>query len=125
MIKAARRKLEVLMPAAMRLAKYQSRAVGNPTAIWGKQDKNACVVDADESMRQRLEGAVHTPHHDHMTAKGTNSMAHNSLIHKFIPMPRAMKILDAKAAVVKEWEKLEKIPAWQLTKSQKQERSYR
>ena len=27
-----------------------------------------------------------------------------------------MKIPDAKAAVDKEWEKLEKIPAWQLTK---------
>ena len=27
-----------------------------------------------------------------------------------------MKIPDAKAAVEKEWKKLEKIPAWQLTK---------
>ena len=31
-------------------------------------------------------------------------------------MAQAMKILDAKAAVLKECEKLEKIPAWQLTK---------
>ena len=31
-------------------------------------------------------------------------------------MPQAMKIPAAKAAVVKEWEKLEKIPSWQLTK---------
>ena len=31
-------------------------------------------------------------------------------------MLEAMKIPDAKAAVDKEWEKLEKIPAWQLTK---------
>ena len=31
-------------------------------------------------------------------------------------MPQAMKIPAAKAAVVKEWEKLEKIPAWDLTK---------
>ena len=34
----------------------------------------------------------------------------------FIPMPQAMKIPAAKAAVDKEWEKLEKIPAWDLTK---------
>ena len=27
-----------------------------------------------------------------------------------------MKIPDAKAAVDKEWEKLEKLPAWQVTK---------
>ena len=31
-------------------------------------------------------------------------------------MPQAMKIPAAKAAVVKEWEKLEKISAWNLTK---------
>ena len=31
-------------------------------------------------------------------------------------MPQAMKILAAKAAMDKEWEKLEKIPAWDLTK---------
>ena len=31
-------------------------------------------------------------------------------------MPQALKIPDAKAAVDKEWEKLEKILAWDLTK---------
>ena len=31
-------------------------------------------------------------------------------------MPQAMKIPAAKAAVDKEWEKLEHIPAWDLTK---------
>ena len=36
-------------------------------------------------------------------------------VHKFIPMPQAMKIPDAKAALEKEWEKLEKFSAWQLT----------
>ena len=38
------------------------------------------------------------------------------MVHKFIPMPQAMKIPAAKAAVDKEWEKLEKISAWNLTK---------
>ena len=38
------------------------------------------------------------------------------LVHKFIPMPQAMKIPAAKAAVDKEWEKLEKISVWNLTK---------
>ena len=32
-------------------------------------------------------------------------------------MPQAMKIPTAEAAVDKEWEKLEKIPAWDLTKA--------
>ena len=30
------------------------------------------------------------------------------LVHKFIPLPQAMQIPEAKAAVDKEWEKLEK-----------------
>ena len=38
------------------------------------------------------------------------------LVHKFIPLPQAMKIPAANAAVDKEWEKLEKIRAWDLTK---------
>ena len=36
------------------------------------------------------------------------------MVHKFIPIPQAMKISAAKAAVDKEWEK--KIPAWDKTK---------
>ena len=37
-------------------------------------------------------------------------------IYLIFPMPQAMKIPAAKAAVDKEWEKLEKISAWNLTK---------
>ena len=36
--------------------------------------------------------------------------------HKFIPMPQAMKIPDAKAALDKEWKKMHTLPAWQLEK---------
>ena len=46
--------------------------------------------------------------------KGDNSLQHYNLVHKIIPMPQAMKI--PAAAVEKEWEKLEKIPAWDTTK---------
>ena len=48
--------------------------------------------------------------------KGDKSLQHYNFVHKFIPMPQAMKIPAAKAAVDKEWEKLEKISAWNLTK---------
>ena len=37
-------------------------------------------------------------------------------MHKFTPVPQAMKFPDAKAAADKEWEELEKLSAWQLTK---------
>ena len=40
-----------------------------------------------------------------------NSLQHYNLVHKFIPMPQAMKIPAAKATVDKDWEKLEKILA--------------
>ena len=36
------------------------------------------------------------------------------MVHKFIPMPQAMKILAAKDAVDKELKKLETIPAWNV-----------
>ena len=55
-------------------------------------------------------------HEDHIAGKGENSLQHYNLVHKFIPVPQAMKIPTAKAAVDKEWEKLEKISAWNLTK---------
>ena len=48
--------------------------------------------------------------------KVENSLQHHNLVHKFIPMPQAMKIPAAKAAVDKEWEKLEKFSSWNLTK---------
>ena len=48
--------------------------------------------------------------------KEKNSLQYYNLVHKFIPMPQAMKIPEAKAAVDKDWEKLEKISAWNLTK---------
>ena len=52
----------------------------------------------------------------HIAGKGDNSLQHENLVHKFIPMPQAMKIPAAKAAVDKEWETMEKISAWNLTK---------
>ena len=55
-------------------------------------------------------------HEDHIAGKGNNSLQHYNLVRRFIPMPQAMKIPAAKAAVDKEWEKLEKISAWNLTK---------
>ena len=45
-----------------------------------------------------------------------NSLQHYNLVHMFVLVPQAMKIPAAKAAVDKEWEKLEKISAWNLTK---------
>ena len=80
------------------------------------QTKLVCILEADESTRMRMGNSIPHNHEDHIAGKGENSLQHYNLVHKFIPMPQAMKIPAAKVAVDKEWEKLEKISAWNLTK---------
>ena len=58
-----------------------------------------------------MEESLPKYHEDHIAGKGYNSLQHYNMVHNF-PMPQAMKIHAAKAAVDKEWEKLEKIQAW-------------
>ena len=48
-----------------------------------------------------MEGAPRRYHEDHIAGNGVNSLSHYSLVHKFIPMPQAVNIPDAKAAVEK------------------------
>ena len=83
-------------------------------------DKNktklACILEAHESTRMRMGNSISSNHEDHIAGKGENSLQHYNLVHKFILVPQAMRIPAAKAAVDKEWEKLEKISAWNLTK---------
>ena len=74
----------------------------------------ACVVEARESARKHLERTLPKDREDRI--EGINSLSHYNLVRKFIPMRRALKIPVAKAAVDKEWEKLEKLPALQMTK---------
>ena len=76
----------------------------------------ACILEADESKRLRMGESLPNHHEGHIAGKGNNSLQHYNLVHKFIPMPQAKKNPAVKAAVDKEWEKLEKISAWNLTK---------
>ena len=86
----------------------------------GGSDKNkrklACILEANESTRMRMGNSIPSNHEDHFEGRGENSLQHYNLVHKFIPVRQAMKIPAAKAAVDKEWEKLEKISAWNLAK---------
>ena len=52
--------------------------------------------------------------------KGMNSLSHYNLVQKFIPMPQAVKIPDARAAVVKGWEKIRENTSMAAGESQKQ-----
>ena len=44
-----------------------------------------------------MGNSVPNYHEDHIAGKGDNSLQHYNLVHKFIPMPQAMKIPAAKA----------------------------
>ena len=76
----------------------------------------SCIAEAHESTRPRIESNTKRSHEDHVAGKGQNSVLQYNSVHKFIAVPQAMKILDAKAAVDKEWKKLETVPAGQLDK---------
>ena len=119
-IKNAWKKLEVPMDAAMPCKKKTKKHSGLQETE-AKSDesnkipktKHACIVEARECRRKRLESSLPKIHEDRK----------QRTLHKFIPMPQA--IPDAKAAVRKEWNKLETIPAWQLDKvKSKKERLY-
>ena len=116
-IKNARKKLETSVAPAMtccKIAKNCGSGASNKI-----QTKLACILEADESTRMRMGNSI--PHHreDHIAGKGENSLQHYNLVHKFIPMPQAMKIPAAKDAMDKEWEKIGEKFGVELDKSQK------
>ena len=116
-INNARKKLETPVAPAMlcKISKNNHNWVTHGASNKIKT-RLACILEGSESTWLRMGEPLPTHHEDHIAGKGDNSPRHYNLVHKFIPMPQAMKIPAAKAAVDKEWEKLEKISAWNLTK---------
>ena len=96
-MKNARTKLEVPMPAAMH-CKIRRGMYKKLVAILIL----ACIVEDDNPTRNRMERTLHKGHEDKVAGRGMNSLSHYNLVHKFIPMPQTMKIPDAKVAVDKE-----------------------
>ena len=111
-IKNARKKLETSVAPAMPCKIMKNCGSGASNKI---KTKLACILEAGESTRMRMGNSIPHDHEDHIAGKGENPLQHYNLVHKFNPMPQAMKIPAAKAAVDKEWEKLEKMSAWNLT----------
>ena len=119
-IRNAMKKLEVPVEAAMpcqmgtenRLQKLRETASESDESSNILKTKHPCIVEAHESTRNE----------DHIAENGSNLISHDDLLHQFIPMPQGMKILEAKEAVDQEWEKLEKLLAWQFVQSVKSKR---
>ena len=113
-IKNARKKLETSVALAMPCKIMKNCGSGASNKI---KTKLACILEANESTRMRMGNSMPHYHQHHFAGKRQlNSLQHDYLVHKIFPMPQAMKISAAKAAVDNEWEKLEKISAWNLTK---------
>ena len=113
-IKNARKKLETSVALAMpcKITK-SSKNCGNGAS---NKIKTKLACRGSESTRLRMGESLPNHHEDHIAGKGDSSLQHDNLVHKYIPMPQARKIPAAKAAVNKEWENLEKLSAWTLTK---------
>ena len=79
---------------------WHREIVANPTKP--KKTKHACIVEAGASTTKLVECTLPKDHEDHIAEKGFNSISHCNLMHKFVPMPQAMKIPDVKAATDKE-----------------------
>ena len=109
-IRNARSKLETPMAPAMpckTCKKSKNGEIRSKTNDF--KSKFACILEASESTRMRMEESLPKYHEDHIAGRGDNSLQHYNLVHKFIPMPQAMKIPAAEAAVDKEWENWRKL----------------
>ena len=122
-MKNARRKLEIPMPPAMP-CKTPVNCRGETCRNVDKhKTKYACIVDAKESMRIRLEGVPHRYHENHIAAKGINSLSRQNSVHKFIPKRQALKNTECKGSSGK-WENW-RTYGMAAGKSKKQERGDR
>ena len=70
------------MPCKLQRDKYRETC----RTVEEHKTKYACIVEADESVRKRMEGSPHKNHDDHIPGKGMNSLSHYNLVHTFIPM---------------------------------------
>ena len=103
-IRHARKKLETPLAPAVPCKTFKTCKHGETRSKTNDfKPKFACILETSESTRMRMEESLLNYHEDHIAGIGDNSLQHYHLVHKFIPMPQAMKIPAAKAAVDKEW----------------------
>ena len=94
-IKNACKKLETSVALAMPSKIVKNCGSGTSNKI---QTKLACILEADESTRMRMVNSIPPNHEDHIAGKGENSLQHYNLVHKFNPMPQAMKNPSSKSS---------------------------
>ena len=84
-------KLEVPMPASMPCRTRREKYGENCSSSGTRKTKYACIVEADESARKRMERTQHKDHADHTAVNGISSSNHYDLVHNFIFLPKQWK----------------------------------
>ena len=80
------------MAPAMSLQNFSELRIGWLVVNPMRSNQNLRVFfEASGSTRLRMAESLPTHHEDHIAGKGNNSLQHYNLVHKFIPMPQAMK----------------------------------
>ena len=112
-IKNARKKLETSVALAMpcKILKNCGSGASNKIKI-----KLACILEASEPTRMRMGESLYQNIMRTILQEKVTIHCSTTIWYTIFPMHQAMKIPAAKAAVDKEWEKLEKFSAWNLTK---------
>ena len=92
-IKNARKKLDTSVAPVLCFVRLWRtvRIVGMVVNPIRPNQKLACILEASESARLRMGESLPTHHEDHLTGKGDNSLQHYKMVHKFIPMPQAIR----------------------------------
>ena len=93
---------------------WMAESTGRPVARMMITSQNWRVSWKHRNPRECVWKKLHQKFMKTTLQEEGHSLQHYNLVHKLTPMPQAMKIPEAKAAVDKEWEKLEKISAWDL-----------
>ena len=88
-IKNARKKLETSVAPAMP-CKNNEKIVGVMETTKLKQNLRV-ILEADETTRLCMGNSIPHYHQNHIAGKGESSLQHYKLVHKFVPLPQAMK----------------------------------
>ena len=103
-MKNAHKNLEVPLESAMPCIIASKHEETRGAHDSSRKTRYACIIEAHVSTRTRVGATQPSDHEDRTAERRLNSLTHYNLVHKPIPIPQAMKISDAKAAVDKEWE---------------------
>ena len=123
--KNLRKKLEVPMEAAMPCKIRKTKCKGTCAGPDIRSSRYACIVEANDSTRKRLEGTQHKDYEELIASKGFNSLSHLqscAQVHPFVSRTENTRSESRSGQIM---EKLEDLPAWQLTKVRSKKRSFR